>query len=190
MAFSVSYHDLLDKNIRHIYSSLPSNIRFRSEPIPGVTLNPHHGCLSLHSHQNLQQSRVPALLRRRLWAYSQDYGVTLPRAPAFRLMSTNEVKAIVDRVSKPTNSQQRPLCVCRREMLRQHWERCPSCHAASHGRRCSSKQEMSDLTARVSRPTHSARVRYELREGHTTDPVQVVLARCTSCREAAGADNW
>ena len=46
MAFNVTYHDLLSKNIRHIYSSLPSNVRFRCDPVPGVTLNPHDGCLS------------------------------------------------------------------------------------------------------------------------------------------------
>nr|KAG5710569.1 hypothetical protein BaRGS_013215 [Batillaria attramentaria] len=97
MAFSVSYYDLLHKNIRHIYSNLPSNIRFRSDPVPGTTLPPHDGCLSLHNRIYQEQKRPPDRLLRRLWAYNPEYRTTLPRAPAFRCVSTSEAKAIVDR---------------------------------------------------------------------------------------------
>lgn len=99
MAFNVSYYDLLHKNIRHIYSSLPSNIRFRSDPQPGVTLHAHDGCLSLpkrvqeHQHQRSASER----LRKRFWAYSPKYGCIIARAPAFRCVSSDQASAIVNR---------------------------------------------------------------------------------------------
>ncbi|KAL8566629.1 hypothetical protein ACOMHN_049770 [Nucella lapillus] len=98
MAFSVAYYDLLNKNIRHVYSSLPSNIRFRCDPDPAVTLNPHDGCVTSHKVLGPRPPpRMPESLHRRLWAYSPEFKSTIPRAPAFRCVTSAEAQIIVDR---------------------------------------------------------------------------------------------
>lgn len=126
MAFSVAYYDLLDKNIRHIYSSLPSNCRFRCDPEPGMTLHPHDGCVnSLTRKGPAPQTRVPQKLHRRLWEFSPDYGAEMPKAPAFRCASTAEVQNIVDRVSRMTRTHKRRRVSYLRQCLNDRFTDCP-----------------------------------------------------------------
>ncbi|KAK7094745.1 uncharacterized protein [Littorina saxatilis] len=182
MAFSVAYYDLLNKNIHHIYSGLPSNVRFRCNPNPGVTLNPHDGCLTAcKKFIKPQRKTVPERLYRRLWAYSPEFGSPLPRAPAFRCVSTEEAQLIVDRLHQRPKTQHR-----RRECYREDGdEDCEVIRTTSptvysvggHGRRCQSTEEMQALTARLSRPTTAFSIKCDLREGQSLDPVEVVHER-------------
>lgn len=133
MAFSVAYNDLLDKNIRHIYSSLPSNFRFRCDPNPGVTLHPHDGCLTSRSRKGPPpQTRVPQKLHRRLWTFSPEYGAQMPKAPAFRCASTAEVQEIVDRVSRMTRTHKRRRVSYWKQFDDDHYSDCPPTDTCQH----------------------------------------------------------
>ncbi|XP_076436620.1 uncharacterized protein LOC143276110 [Babylonia areolata] len=180
MAFNVSYNDLLRKNIRHIYSSLPSNIRFRCDPEPSVTLNPHDGCVTSYKGFLRQPPGMPEALYRRLWAYSPEYKSAMPRAPAFRCVSASEARVIVDRVSQMTKTHRK-----RRQSYRPEEneegdtgeDRSATPLSARGGRRCRSAAEMNALNDRVMRPTTASQIRSDLREGHGLDPVMVVRER-------------
>ncbi|KAL8596534.1 hypothetical protein ACOMHN_041596 [Nucella lapillus] len=97
MAFNVAYYDLLGKNIRHIYSSLPSNVRFRCDPDPGVTLHPHDGCLTPSNKRRTAPRVMHPSLYRRLWTYNTEFGCPVPRAPALRSVTPDRAQIIVSR---------------------------------------------------------------------------------------------
>ncbi|XP_076454523.1 uncharacterized protein LOC143289443 [Babylonia areolata] len=200
MAFSVSYHDLLDKNIRHIYSGLPSNVRFRGNPRPGVTLNPHDGCVTPSSKRRPEVKAMPRSLYRRLWTYSDQYSCPLPRAPALRSVSPARARVIVQRVSQMTSTHRQrqpshgddddddaessyvssrsstPLSCCSQGTGTTGTGTGTEGTSTPSSRSSSADSERWRLGF-LMRPTVSWSIRSDLREGSVLDPVKVVHRR-------------
>ncbi|KAK3088657.1 hypothetical protein FSP39_022008 [Pinctada imbricata] len=154
MAFNTTYHRLLDNNIRHIYSGLPTDLRFRQ---PGFRqkLNPASRCVEL-------QRRPPDRFERKFLQYDEKYDINIPRAPALRTVSRAEADAIVTRVSRPTTSSKLRRDTCSREETRQQKDSCVLCtyHALP---RPVSRKELRDITNRLMTPTISANIRNRTR---------------------------
>ena len=164
MAFNVSYHRLADYNIRNLYGGLPPEIRFRKPP---YTLT-----VSAPSRYHV---RPQDPLDERLFDYYQDMDIRLPRAPAFRILSSKRVDDIVRRLSHATVSSASRLWkpgVCERGAARSLTPRCSSSPQSTPRSLVSSssrsptpsprrmkRQEMDSITDRLLRPTVSAKVR-------------------------------
>lgn len=90
MSFCVSYGRLTGSNIKHIYST--KEFRPSVRRIPRI-YNPPQS-------RHLSDSYLAASLKRRLYADDDEYGY-IPRAPAFRQVSEEEVNNVVTRLSQP-----------------------------------------------------------------------------------------
>ncbi|OWF54633.1 uncharacterized protein LOC110441830 [Mizuhopecten yessoensis] len=91
MSFCVSYGRLTTNNIKHIYSTKefkPSVRRFQ-----GIYNPPTHS-------RHFSETYHAASLRKRLYEDDGEYGY-IPRAPAFRQVSEDEVNSVVARLSQP-----------------------------------------------------------------------------------------
>lgn len=91
MSFSISYNRLTRNNIKHIYTTKdfrPSVRRFQRIYNPST--------LSRYLSETSQELS----LKKRLYEDDDDYGY-IPRAPAFRCVPANEMRAVVTRLSQP-----------------------------------------------------------------------------------------
>ncbi|XP_012939854.1 uncharacterized protein LOC106012206, partial [Aplysia californica] len=96
MSFSLTFHEILDHNIRHVYSGVPLQLTYRhSSEYPNM--------------DQLRQKRDNQTLKNnvlRTSEYTAEYKCLIPRAPAFRLLSRHEVEQMVSRLTRPTIASQ------------------------------------------------------------------------------------
>ncbi|KAK3607381.1 hypothetical protein CHS0354_022541 [Potamilus streckersoni] len=89
MAHSVTYQSIVNNNIRNLYSGVQTKVQRRTQTI--------YPFKRLHDEQKQSSDRFNG----NLYEYSIKYKVRLPKAPAFRILSQEEVHEIVHRLSKP-----------------------------------------------------------------------------------------
>ena len=154
MAFHTTYERILDHNINHIYSGLPSEIRLRQAGFR-QKLNPASRCVEM-------QRRPPDRFERRFLVYDETYDICLPRAPALRTVSRAEADEIVARVSRPTSSCNLRRDLCSREEKRQITDSCFLCTYYSMSRPVSRKNA-NRIVQRLMTPTVSTNVRSKTR---------------------------
>lgn len=158
MAFIVTYQNLSKNNIRNIYSGFPADIKWRSTTdkkaiVPEQRI--HEQLIRITPHQKF--------LNERYLEYDPENNIRIPRAPAFRRLSRDQVDQIVLRLSEPTVSRRRRASdICEREVKRSFIETCRKCRAVS-ARSNVSKQKMEEITQRVSLPTVTTNVRSSMR---------------------------
>ncbi|KAL3866088.1 hypothetical protein ACJMK2_043426 [Sinanodonta woodiana] len=89
--FSLSHGQVLNNNIRHIYSGYPTEVRFRvcryTTPIDPID-----------RHQQQRKQHVYAKYLRRTYEYVPQYGVSLPKAPAFKHVPNTTVHEVTTRL--------------------------------------------------------------------------------------------
>lgn len=173
MAFNVTYHRLAEYNIRNLYGGLPEEIRFRQPRYtsPITSAQRHHE----------QRLLPPKHYDERFYDFHEEFDIRLPRAPAFRILSRQQVDDIVSRLSQATvssASRRWKPGVCERGVRRSLTPRCSSSlqttpisprSARSLSRtptpspRPMSRREMDDVTDRLLRPTVSANVRNRMK---------------------------
>lgn len=158
MAFCTSYKDILNRNIRHIYSGLPTEIRFRQLGFNQAIDAPKR----IHE----QQLRPPERFDIKFLHYHPDEGVYLPKAPAFRSFSARYVDRVVTRLSRGTSSRpgtaESVASACPREENRSLKETCAHCQLAAMPDTVSRKR-LNDITNRLLKPTVSSAVKTKMR---------------------------
>lgn len=169
MAFCTSYKDILNRNIRHIYSGLPTEIRFRQLGF-NQTID---AAKRIHE----QQLRSPERFDIKFLHYIPEEGVFLPKAPAFRSFSARDVDKIVSRLSKGTSSRpgtaESVASACPREENRSLKETCAHCQLAAMPDVVSRKR-LDDITNRLLKPTVSSAVKTKMRVRHVWELPEVV----------------
>ncbi|GFO09616.1 hypothetical protein PoB_003612100 [Plakobranchus ocellatus] len=98
MSFCVSHRSALDKNLRHLYSGLPSPVILRTSSTSGVL----DGSLDIMDRVWEKHKRPPERFETKFQEYLPQYSARLPRAPAFRSVSPEEAREISHRLSRPT----------------------------------------------------------------------------------------
>ncbi|XP_041371192.1 uncharacterized protein LOC121384733 [Gigantopelta aegis] len=166
---SLTFNDILAKNVRHVYSGLPTEIRFRRPK--------HQHALELHQRIYEEQTRPPDRFQLRVQEYLPRFNISLPRAPAFRQVSQSEMKDIVFRVSKPTNSSRKPCHTCHREIARQYEDNCILCEMNTF-KHSASRAEIRGIVSRLSRQTQSS-IRRSILRTMNPDPMTSVRP-CTA----------
>ncbi|KAL4218922.1 hypothetical protein ACF0H5_021509 [Mactra antiquata] len=158
MAFTVTYHSIAKNNIRNIYSGLPSEVRWRQPGFDKVLVPAQRA-----NEQIRKSAPEEKFFNERYCEYDSENGIRIPRAPAFRLLNRAKVDQIVFRLSEPTISKRRRASdICDREAKRCLIEGCRKCRIVSAGSNLS-RQQIDDITKRVSQPTVSANVRKNMR---------------------------
>jgi len=158
MAFSVTYHQLAEHNIKNLYGGLPTPMRWRTTCSPTAISSPER-------NQDRQKRSVPEerFIMTRYCEYDPENRIHVPRAPAFRMLSRERVDDIVRRLSQPTISTNRRLSfICQREVKRSEMENCRKCKSAS-ARTNYSPQAIEELTERMKTPTVTSNVRNSMR---------------------------
>ncbi|KAL3858590.1 hypothetical protein ACJMK2_008862 [Sinanodonta woodiana] len=97
MAHSVTYQSIVDNNIRNLYSGVQTKDQRRTRTIYSIS-TPFKRLLDEHK---LSSDRFIG----NLYEYSKEYKTRLPKAPAFRILSEDEVHKIVHRLYKPNFRQ-------------------------------------------------------------------------------------
>lgn len=94
MAFTLTFDAITSNNIKHIYSGQPARTRLRhSVESPAVA--------KLKRDKEEVQSNPDEV---RTAEYREEYRCYVPKAPAFREVSGDELKGIVERVRRPTKA--------------------------------------------------------------------------------------
>jgi len=145
MSFSLTFHGILDGNIRNVYSGLPMKLTYRhSSEYPNMDQ-----LRQSHSNQQLKN----AVLRTS--EYQQEYKCLIPRAPAFRIMSRHEIDEVVNRLCKPTIASQGVSGTSEREMVKEQ----AATHPKYLGLKQVSSEEAGAITDRVNKPTRMSIIR-------------------------------
>jgi hypothetical protein len=169
MAFSTTHQRILDSNIRHLYSGLPTEIRLRKPGFKHI--------LDPVAREREDKNRVTRKFLCRYLEYNPKYDIEIPRAPAFRIVTRQQANAIVERVSRPTTSCKLKRDTCSREHRRQQKDMCADCELNVISRPVSRK-EMRDINRRLMTPTIATNVR------NSTRPYQdFVLSNVTDACE-------
>ena len=166
---SLTFNDILAKNVRHVYSGPTNEIKFRRPK--------HQHTLELHQRIYEEQTRPPDRLKLRFEEYHPKFNIFLPRAPAFRQVNRSEIQDIVFRVSKPTNSSRIPCRTCHREIARQCQDNCLVCEMNTF-KHSASRAEMRGIVSRLTRQTQSSERRSILRT-MSADP-RTLVRPCTA----------
>lgn len=169
MAFSTTHQRILDSNIRHLYSGLPTEIRLRKPGFKHI--------LDPVARAREDQNRTFRRFLDKYLEYNQEYDIEIPRAPAFRLVTRQQADAIVERVSRPTTSCKLKRDICPREHRRQLKDLCADCELNTISRPVSRRQ-LSEINRRLMTPTIATNVR------NSTRPYQeFVLTNVTNACE-------
>lgn len=169
MAFSTTHQRILDNNIRHLYSGLPTEIRLRKPGFKHI--------LDPVARAREDQNRVLRRFLDKYLEYNPEYDIEIPRAPAFRIVTKQQANAIVERVSRPTSSCKLRRDICPREHQRQMKDVCADCQLNTLSRPVSRK-ELCKINRRLLTPTIATNVR------NSTRPYQeFVLTNVTNACE-------
>jgi len=156
MSFSLTFHEILDNNIRHVYSGIPLNLTYRhSSEYPNM--------------DQLRQSRANQMMKNavlRTSEYNAGYKCLVPRAPAFRLLSRHDVDEIVARLTRPTVASQGISGTSERNMVEEQ----AATHPKYMGLKDVSKEEAEQITSRVSKPTRMSLIRDRSLQNSTDMP--------------------
>lgn len=169
MAFSTTHQRILDSNIRHLYSGLPTEKRLRKPGFKHI--------LDPVARAREDQNRTFRRFLDKYLEYNQEYDIEIPRAPAFRLVTRQQADDIVARVSRPTTSCKLKRDICPREHRRQLKDLCADCELNTISRPVSRRQ-LSEINRRLMTPTIATNVR------NSTRPYQeFVLTNVTNACE-------
>lgn len=145
MSFSLTFHGILDGNIRNVYSGLPMKLTYRhSSEYPNM--------------DQLRQSRSNQMLKNnvlRTSEYKEEYKCLIPRAPAFRLLSRHEVDDMVFRLTKPTIASQGVHGTSEKEMVKEKTASNPKYMGLNQV----TSEEAEAITDRVNKPTRMSIIR-------------------------------
>ncbi|KAK3740303.1 hypothetical protein RRG08_014951 [Elysia crispata] len=145
MSFSLTFHRILDNNIRHVYSGTPLQLTYRhSSEYPNMD--------QLRQRKDNQQLKNAVL---RTSEYKSEYRCLIPRAPAFRIMSRHEIEEVVARLTRPTIASQGVMGTSEREMVKSQ----ASKHPKYLGLKQVSDVEMDEIVSRVNKPTRMSLIR-------------------------------
>lgn len=152
MAFCTAYKSALEKNIRNLYSGLPAD-RYVSQKKGNATMIEY--TQRTHGYQ-LKPTPNDMYLKSQL-EYSHEYESILPKAPAYRKVSAEELSDIIQRVTRPTYSSKS----CHRDQIRQKKEMCAHCVYVTSEEPLASL-EVRQINRRLSRPTTATLIRNRL----------------------------
>lgn len=139
MAFNLTYHNILNNNIRHVYYGKPLSLHYRqSSEYPNM--------------DQLRKRREDQLLKNyvlRMSEYWSDYHCLIPRASAFRVLSRHLVDDIVKRLYEPP-----PTNTSRSIEARKSREK-----GSEVKRKTLSREQRDEVFKRVLRPTAISTIR-------------------------------
>ncbi|KAK7094650.1 uncharacterized protein [Littorina saxatilis] len=145
MAFSLTFNSILDNNIRHVYAGKPAQMSYRhSSEYPNMD--------QLRQRRENQQLKDYVL---RTSEYQSDYNCLMPRAPAFRLLSRQEVDDIVTRLQRDTVASTRQDGTSDEKAVQDKQKSNPK----YLGLKKVSQEEMDEITQRLCKPTKMALIR-------------------------------
>lgn len=139
-AFSLTYSNILDSSLKHIYSGNPTTgtiTRTVSGELPQVKKDEHH----IHPQERFM------LRQSQFWP---RWNSSLPRAPAFRALPKKDINHLVDRLSTPI---QRNTEFKSEGLPTQHVNRSKYAYALEH----------TTVTSHL--PTVSSNIRQKMQEG-------------------------
>lgn len=96
--FRYSHRDVTRLDLRHIYSGSLQPTNYRIQP-----LDDHPGINYLDRLHEIMTRKTVSKRPGKCYEYVREYGVVLPRAPAFRRLSKSEVNNVVYRLCNPTD---------------------------------------------------------------------------------------
>ncbi|OWF55742.1 hypothetical protein KP79_PYT26409 [Mizuhopecten yessoensis] len=102
--------------------------------------------------------RPPDQFQRKQLEYNSKFNTCIPKAPAFRAFTVDDVNEIVKRVSRPTCSAKTKRDICRREAERHLKEECSFCVLSNMPYKVSRK-EMASINHRLLTPTIASTMR-------------------------------
>lgn len=94
MAFCTTYNTILDNNLKYIYTGVSDTRNLKA---------PFHFPV-IHSQKQTSTSKQST----RGLEYSHEHNLYIPKAPAFQVLSKENVDKIVERVYRPRTSQKDP----------------------------------------------------------------------------------
>ncbi|XP_041371195.1 uncharacterized protein LOC121384734 [Gigantopelta aegis] len=145
MSFSLTFHSILDHNIRHLYSGTPTNVSYRhSKEYPNM--------------DQLRQQRENQYLKDyvlRVSEYRSEHKCFIPRAPAFKALSHQEVDEIVTRLSSQTVASQGISGTSENTTLSDKRSKYPK----YQGQKKVSREEMDAIVKRLNKPTTMSDIR-------------------------------
>ncbi|GFO19929.1 hypothetical protein PoB_004643400 [Plakobranchus ocellatus] len=145
MSFCLTFHSILDNNIRHVYSGTPLQLTYRhSSEYPNMD--------QLRQRKDNQQLKNAVL---RTSEYRSEYRCLIPRAPAFRIMSRHEIEEVVARLTRPTIASQGVTGTSERMMVKDQ----ASKHPKYLGLKQVSGEEINGIVSRVNKPTRMSLIR-------------------------------
>jgi hypothetical protein len=139
-AFSLTYNNIIDSSLKHIYSGNPTNgtiTRTMSGDLPPVKKDEHY--IPPNERFLLRQSQF--------WP---RWNSSLPRAPAFRTLPKREITHLVDRLSTP---------------IQRHTELKPDGLPNQHANRSKYSQALEHTAVTSHLPTVSSNIRQRIQEG-------------------------
>lgn len=139
------FNSIVSKNIKHIYSGFPTTVQMRHS-------NPYPTQDQMRLREDNQDLKTGVL---RFSEYDETYGCYIPRAPAFKPMSNDDMTEMIQRLQKPTIASQR-ICNTSEKSLVNELDkfnpRYRGVHRAEDG-------ELAGINERLTRPTKISSIR-------------------------------
>jgi len=143
--FQTPFNTIVTRDIKHIYSGFPNNVHLRYTP-----QYPTMEQLKIREENTELKAGV-----LRFSEYDEKYGCLIPRAPAFRTLSQQEIEEMVQRLQKPTIAS-KGICNTSDKNVVEHQDM----HNPKYrGTRKVDAAEIPGITERLTRHTEISKIR-------------------------------